>query len=401
MATNENARQDLPYSLSTLSVHADDSLNRHTDVAPPIHLSTTFRYSDDPELLVPINDGEFGPLTAPVYSRLSSPTSTRIETILSSLLHGHALTYSSGLSAFHALLTFLNPKVVAIGGGYHGCHGVLDLHSKLSGCKKVDLFDDAAWDEAKLGKGDLVHVESPINPTGEAVNIVELVEKSRKRGAYVSVDATFAPPPLMEPFKLGADIIMHSGTKYLGGHSDLLCGVLVTKNTEWWEKMFVERIFLGSVMGGLEGWLAIRSLRTLELRVLRQSGNAEKLVRWIHDLVTNGEGSDAEAARKVVAEVKHASLQTDQKWVKEQLPNGFGPVFVISMKSRVLARTLPSKLRLFHHATSLGGVESLIEWRKMSDATVDDRVLRVSIGVENWEDLRDDMLYAFQQLATL
>lgn len=231
------------------------------------------------------------------------------------------------------------------------------------------------------------------------MNIAELAAKARSRGAYVSVDATFAPPPLMQPFALGADIIMHSGTKYIGGHSDLLCGVLVTKNTKWWEQLFTERIFLGNVMGGLEGWLAVRSVRTLEVRVLRQSANAEKLVQWIHGLITIGDGPEAEAAKKVIKEIKHASLQAHLKWVQTQLPNGYGPVFVVSATSKEIARALPSKLKLFHHATSLGGVESLIEWRRMSDDTVDDRVLRISVGVENWEDLRDDLLNAFKQLA--
>jgi cystathionine gamma-synthase len=113
-----------------------------------------------------------------------------------------------------------------------------------------------------------------------------------------------------------------------------------------------------------------------------------------------GRGDDAEAVKRVVGRVTHASLQTsDAEWLKKQMPKGAGPVFSIYMQTATQARCLPSKLRLFDHATSLGGVESLIEWRRMSDASVDERLLRVSVGVENWEDLKADFLAAFGALA--
>jgi cystathionine beta-lyase/cystathionine gamma-synthase len=320
-------------------------------------------------------------------------------------LANHVVSYTSGLSAFHALLVNLVPKVIAISGGYHGCHGVIDLHKKMHGVKTVDLHaDDATWDAAGLGKSDLVHLETPLNPTGEAFSIAKYAERAHARGAYLSVDATFAPPGLQDPFRWGADVVMHSGTKYIGGHSDMLCGILAVKKGEEGLKraktLRAERIFLGAVLGSLEGWLGVRSLRTLDLRVQRQSSSADKLVRWLQDsLDGKGEGKEAEVVKGVVSKISHASLQTaDYDWLKQQMPNGFGPVFSIYMKTPQLARTLPSKLRLFHHATSLGGVESLIEWRRMSDAEVDERLLRVSVGVESWEDLKGDLLGAFKSL---
>ncbi|KAI9659011.1 MAG: hypothetical protein M1821_001971 [Bathelium mastoideum] len=399
------------------------------NVAPALHTSTTFRYTDDLSRLRPTTDeslyeaADLSKQPPYVYSRLTAPNSTRFEQILATLLKGDVVTYSSGLSAFHAALTFLNPKVVAIGhgqlGGYHGCHGVLNLYQRVSGCKIVDLFaDDAVWDAAGLGKGDVVHMESPLNPTGIAYNIAEFADRVRKRGAYLTVDATFGPPPLQNPFVHGADIVMHSGTKYFGGHSDMLCGVLAVNPERerersaqgmetWWKGLMVDRIFLGSVMGSLEGWLGIRSLRTLELRVQRQSQNATELVAWLDSRTkepgvvadTEAAGSEGEAVRKTIAKVMHASLQKeDSAWLKEQMPKGFGPVFAITMQSREMARRLPSKLQLFHHATSLGGVESLIEWRTMSDKEVDDKLLRVSVGVENVEDLQLDLLNGFKSL---
>jgi cystathionine gamma-synthase len=412
------------YHPSTHGVHADDRINILTDVAPPIHTATTFRYPHDPSQLQPVpTEGEFVDLQTPlIYSRLASASTNRLETILAPLMYpdakeeeldgqsglaNHVVSYTSGLSAFHALLVNLVPKVIAISGGYHGCHGVIDLHKKMHGVKTVDLHaDDATWDAAGLGKGDLVHLETPLNPTGEAFSIAKYAERAHARGAYLSVDATFAPPGLQDPFRWGADVVMHSGTKYIGGHSDMLCGILAVKKGEEGLKraktLRAERIFLGAVLGSLEGWLGVRSLRTLDLRVQRQSSSADKLVRWLQDsLDGKGEGKEAEVVKRVVSKISHASLQTaDYDWLKQQMPNGFGPVFSIYMKTPQLARTLPSKLRLFHHATSLGGVESLIEWRRMSDAEVDERLLRVSVGVESWEDLKGDLLGAFKSLGS-
>jgi cystathionine gamma-synthase len=271
--------------------------------------------------------------------------------------------------------------------------------------KTVDLHaDDSTWDEAGLGAGDLVHLETPINPTGEAFQISKYAERAHARGALLSIDSTFAPPGLQDPFAWGADIVMHSGTKYIGGHSDMLCGILALAPTpegaQRAKRMRTERIFLGSVMGNLEGWLGVRSLRTFDLRVQRQSSNAEKLVAWMASaLRSNSLDPETEVVRKVVRKVAHASLQSkDMEWLKTQMPNGFGPVFAFYTHNSTQARSLPSKLKLFDHATSLGGVESLIEWRRMSDSGVDETLLRVSVGVENWEDLKADFVAAFKAL---
>ncbi|KAL3424872.1 Cys/Met metabolism PLP-dependent enzyme [Phlyctema vagabunda] len=399
-------------SLASLTVHADDYLNSGVDVAPPMHVSTTFRYPRDPESLK-VTTNPDDPYEGHIYSRITAPNTTRFEAILSRILKGPALTYSSGLSAFHAALVFLNPKRIAIGEGYHGCHGVIDIHSKLTGLKKLDL-DCAAED---LEAGDVVHVETPLNPTGEARNLQAYAEKAHSRGAFLVVDATFGPPPLLDPFLWGADLVMHSGTKYVGGHSDMLCGILAVNPTRaaegWFDTLARERVYLGNVMGNMEGWLGVRSLRTLEVRVERQASNAEKLVQWLHtalhpqqetaggDTTTLSSGN-TQIVREVVKSITHASLQTEDiksGWLKEQMPNGYGSVFSISMQSPELAKSLPSKLDLFHHATSLGGVESLIEWRSMTDNSVDGRLLRISIGIEGWEDLRDDLLQGFKALA--
>ncbi|KAH7406690.1 pyridoxal phosphate-dependent transferase [Phaeosphaeria sp. MPI-PUGE-AT-0046c] len=408
----------MTYKPSTHAIHADNHTNITTDVAPAIHTATTFRYPRNPDELrpVPADGEEYLDLSTPlVYSRLTNPNINRLETVLTPLIYpsakeedlpslgNHVITYSSGLSAFHALLVNVVPKVIAISGGYHGCHGVIDLHKKMHGVKTVDLHaDDATWDAAGLGKGDLVHLETPINPTGIAFNIAAFAERAHKRGAILSIDSTFGPPGLQDPFAWGADVVMHSGTKYIGGHSDLLCGILaVTPDHEGKQRARVlrsERLFLGSVMGNLEGWLGVRSLRTYELRTKRQSFNVSKLVESLNNSLTASTPKH-DIVQKVVKKIEHASLQTsDFDWLKKQMPNGFGPVFSIYLQTSDQARRLPSKLKLFHHATSLGGVESLIEWRRMSDNGVDETLLRISVGIEDWEDLEADLIAGFKAL---
>ena len=352
---------------------------------------------------------------------------------------------------------YLNPKRISIGDTYHGCHGTISILSRLTGLQKIPL-DCVAED---LQPGDVVHVETPTNPSGEAVCIASYAEKAHSRGAYLIVDSTFGPPGLQDPFEWGADIVYHSGTKYLGGHSDMLCGVLAVRRDDWFWGLRRDRTYLGGVMGSLEGWLGLRSVRTLELRVQRQSYNGEMLVRWLFALlhpddprrgstVLAGEdptlsSGNSVIVRKVVASVSHASIQDvdpgstistgvpvtldasessrtegdgkdpnrkaeptepvtvdgrhETDWLKKQMPNGYGPVFAVRMQTEQLAKAVPSRLRLFNHATSLGGVESLIEWRRMTDPQCHPALLRLSVGVEDWKDLRDDLLSVFADVA--
>ncbi|KAL6403423.1 cystathionine beta-lyase [Ilyonectria robusta] len=384
-------------SLASRGVHADDNIAVHRAVAPAMHVSTTFRYSDDPDLLKPLEYTDpDAPLDSHVYSRYSAPNTTRLEAILTSLLGAPSLTYGSGLSAFHAMLVHLNPKRIAIGEGYHGCHGVIKVLSRLTGLQQLPL--DCAVED--LQPGDVIHVETPLNPTGEARDLAAYAEKARKAGAYLTVDATFAPPPLQNPFQYDVDVVMHSGTKYIGGHSDLLCGVLAVnpKHEGWINSLRDDRLVLGSVMGSLEGWLGIRSLRTFELRVTRQSATASAVVAWLAEQ----QRDPSSVVNALVERIQHASLQpeaaVEDSWLRRQMPGGWGPVFSIYLKDEDAAKRLPSKLHLFHHATSLGGVESLIEWRAMTDAGVDKRLLRVSIGVEGLDDIKHDLLQGLEAL---
>lgn len=329
-----------------------------------------------------------------VYSREFAPNATRFEAILSALIGGQAVSYTTGLAALHAALVLLNPRRVSVGEGYHGSHEVIAVLSRLSGLQKLPLDCSAESLEA----GDVILLETPVNPLGTAFSIEEFAQKAHSRGAYLIVDSTFAPPGLQDPFLWGADIVLHSGSKYFGGHSDLLAGVLATKRQDWTKQLLEDRLALGNVMGNLEAWLGARSLRTLEVRVQRASQNASHLITWLQSALTATAPTDEqELIKSVLGKIHHASLQ-EEPWIKKQMPNGFGPVFAIILTSEEYARVLPSKLKFFHHATSLGGVESLIEWRALSDSRVDRKLLRISVGLENWEDLKGDLLQAFRAL---
>jgi cystathionine beta-lyase/cystathionine gamma-synthase len=331
------------------------------------------------------------------YSRIRAPGNVRFEAALSAVLQADAITYPSGLSAVHAALILLNPGRVSIREDfYFGCHGVLNIVSRMSGLRTLPLECSAE----DLQTGDLILLETPLSPSGEVFNISEYASKAHSRGAYLLVSSTLAPPGLQDPFQWGADLVIHSGSKYIGGHGDALCGVLATKNEAWVIQLRQDRALLGNVLGNLESWLGLRSLRTLEIRVQRQSQSTEKLVRWLDESTREDRANDSLTVQAVVERVQHTSLQvTELPWLRQQMPNGFGSVFSLTMKTERLARRLPSRLGLFVHATSFGGVESSVEWRRMSDRLVDARLVRVSIGLEDWLDLREDLLSAFRQLA--
>ncbi|KAM0258785.1 hypothetical protein ACHAQJ_003627 [Trichoderma viride] len=391
-----DSKRENGLSLATRAVHADADIDGHSAVAPALHTSTTYRFADEPDELVPFKDLQLEEaLGSHAYARYTSPNMVRFEAILTSILGGPTLTYSSGLAAFHAVLVLLNPRHIAIGEGYHGCHGVINLVSRMSGLEKLPLDCDAA----ELQPGDIIHVETPINPTGEAINLQYYADKAHKAGAFLVVDATFGPPPLQNSFDFGADIVLHSGTKYFGGHSDMLCGILaVNPKHDFLLRLHGDRVYLGSVAGNMESWLGMRSLRTLELRVTRQSTTATALVSWFCSQLQDA----STTAHQLVQEVHHASLQPEaaekDSWLQNQMPNGYGPVFSITLKDATLAKRLPSKLRLFQHATSLGGVESLIEWRAMTHTSIDQRLVRISVGVEALEDLTRDLQQGLEAL---
>lgn len=374
----------MAFNYSTAGLHSDDGIETALDIAAPIHVSTTFAYPENLENETPGLEDLDSRL---IYSRLNQPNVDRVEAVLSKIIGGEAVAYSNGLAAFHAAMVFYNPKVVMVGQGYSGVAGILSLLNRNYGTKIIDLDDDPSL----LNEGDVIHLETPVNPHAKARDIEKYAAIAKSRGAKLVIDATFAPPPLFDPFKWGADMIMHSGSKYFGGHSDALSGVLAVRTREEREKLRLDRLLLGTILPSLESWALLRSLRTYNLRIKQQSESANTIVAYLVKHIDE---------LPLLQEVSHASLQ-EEDFVKRQLPLGGGPVFQIAAINQESAMKLPAKLKYFHHCTSLGGVESMIEWRIMSDTKIAPNILRVSIGLEETNDLLRDLVEALGGKFTL
>ncbi|KAG6335202.1 hypothetical protein ID866_3873 [Astraeus odoratus] len=387
--------RELQVGLSgTVLVHGDHALG--AEVAPSISVTTTFRAvppDGDPDGLAAMNPHQH------IYSRYSQNVTSRVEQILSKINNGHAITYASGLAAAFSALVYYKPNRIAISGGYLGCHGVIDIYfrGRPASTSVISLDDE-------FQEGDLCWLETPLNPTGESRDIKYYADKIHAVGGRLVVDSTFGPPPLQYPFKFGADCVFHSGTKYFGGHSDLLCGILVVKTAEEREKLWNDRVFMGNTIGSLESWLLLRSLRTMHLRVPRQSGSATEVAQWLAKAVLP-EGQEFDGIPGgVLTQVWHSSLQgTDERGFNpaSQMEGGYNATFSILLSRREYAEALPHALEFFIPATSLGGVESLIEQRFKADPKEDPHLVRLSIGVEEVEDLKDDLRKGLQTVAKL
>ena len=418
-----------PPQLDTLAIHADqpDHIKEPAyPVAPSISVSTTFHQPHPDSDLAHTGHGEPHPEDAfHIYSRYSQDTRVRSERVISGMMKGHALLYSSGLSAADAIADLLLPTTIAIRRGYFGVHGVFQKYAQGRSVKFIDLDDEYPTQEGTPSQDSdvrrgatLVWLETPLNPTGEARNIEHDAQRAHAAHAFLAVDATLAPPPLQNPFQHGADFVMHSGTKYFGGHSDLLVGIVATQNYQQFVALWKERSISGRVPGSLETFLLLRSLRTMPLRVRHQSATATNLVQFLYSL-TEGQlpaehVPDDIAHGRFVKQVWHSSLQPRPAYPEEvadtqkenhafdpktQLPIGGSPTFGLLTAHADYAKYLPHFLSYFVPATSLGGVESLIEQRVIASPDTDPRLIRISVGLEDLEDLRNDLLQAM--LATL
>ncbi|KAK9899917.1 PLP-dependent transferase [Cystobasidium minutum MCA 4210] len=434
-----------PLDIASLLIHADTLEDEEIPVGVPISTSTTFRhpkpssaatpgfteqkkgelYNDKPEGYTG-TEGDDAPPYDPqhpdrhIYSRYTQPVMTRTEKVLSAALNGHAIMFTTGLSSILAALLLYQPEVVAIAEGYHGTHCTLDLYTRTrEGVKIIHTDDDFA---PYKDKRVLCWLETPVNPKGICRDIAKYEKKTRALPhGKLAIDSTFAPPPLQDPFEFGADLVMHSGTKYFNGHSDALLGVLATKSKEEWLKLWEIRTYAGMVPGSLESWLVLRSLRTLNLRVTRQSATATAFATWLNEVATNapdaGQSYDG-CPGGILKTVWHAALQGldgvtgdgfnplagsavgDEKHIKKPQMTGGPACFGILTTKKEYATWLPHKLNLMVPATSLGGVESLIEHRIISDVGADPCLIRLSIGLEDLEDLKEDFRNAFKALLT-
>ncbi|MCE9544028.1 MAG: aminotransferase class I/II-fold pyridoxal phosphate-dependent enzyme [Planctomycetia bacterium] len=340
------------------------------------------------------------------YSRSGNPTRDGLQATLASLEGGvGALAFSSGMAATHAVTMLLSSgdHVVTSADCYGGTYRLLHKVCDRAGLtvSLAPSHDLAAVEKAIRPNTKLLWIETPGNPLLSITDIAACAKLAHDRGLLLGVDSTFATPVLTRPLELGADIVMHSATKYLGGHSDLLGGALVVRDKALYDRLYFIQNATGAVMGPLESFLCSRGLKTLELRVREQCRTAAQLADYL-------------AGQKQVRQVYYPGLSTHQghELAARQMDGGFGAMICFDVQGDFqVAKNVVQRTRLFHLAVSLGAVESLIEQpAAMSHASYDpaaraahgitDTLVRLSVGLEAFEDLRDDLDQALQASAT-
>ena len=374
-----------PHGLATRALHVGQGPDPSTGaVVVPIHLATTFAQESP------------GRHQGYEYSRSGNPTRANLEECLASLEGAaHGLAFSSGLAATTTVMLLLDPgdHVVYTEDVYGGTFRLFDKVFRRYGLDftAVDPTDPDAVAAAMTDRTRLVWLESPTNPLLRVVDLDAVSELVHGAGALVAVDSTFASPVLQRPLELGADLVIHSSTKFLGGHSDVLGGAVLTSDDALAERMRFHQNAVGAVPSPFDCWLLLRGLKTLQLRVLRQCDNALTVARWL-------EGQDA------VVQVYYPGLETHpgHALARRQMGGHFGGVVSFEVSSGEAARSFLERLRVFTLAESLGAVESLAESPAMmthasipeetrTRVGVSDGLLRLSVGIEDVDDLLADL----------
>lgn len=343
---------------------------------PPITMTSTF----------------FGALAAqpgePVYARFSNPSWEPLEEAVAHLEGAEvpALAYASGMAAVAAAFSLVPVGGVAVvpTASYNGTIGLArQLHEEGAiVLREVDPTDVEATVAAFEGAA-LVCLESPTNPLLEVLDLPRLIEAAKRHGAIVAIDNTFSTPLRQRPLSLGADLVVHSATKFIAGHSDVLLGIVVPRSEELRTRLIGKRTLQGAIPGPFEAWLALRGLRTLGVRLDRAEANAAELARRLSE-------------RAELSRVRYPGLPTDpgHELAKAQL-DGYGAIVSIEFSGGAeAAERFVLALQLITPATSLGGVETLAERRRRHAAEpveVPDSLVRLSIGIQHIEDLWADI----------
>lgn len=366
----------------SLLAHAGGGFDAATGaVVPPIQTATTFVRDEDYEPVLPGH----------IYSRDSNALYRKTEKLLAALEGGEdSRLFASGMAAIAAIVRSVRPggTLLAQSGIYWGTTLFLRKHCARNNIALVeaDASDLSAFrDEFSVTQPDLVWLEVPSNPFLKVADIRKIAELCNGTSAVLCVDATAATPLILKPLSFGADLVMHSATKALNGHSDLLGGVVSTSNasSEVWTFISEERQNAGAVLGSFETWLLLRGLRTLALRVERMNSNAIDLARSLE-------------AHPKVKSVLYPGLKShpQHSLAKSQMTNGFGSLMSIMVDGgKDESLKVAGALDIFQRATSLGGTESLVEHRftiEGEGSGIPENLLRLSIGIEHGNDLIAD-----------
>ena len=336
---------------------------------PPIALNSTFHTG--------------GPIG---YARSGNETWSALEDAISSLEGGKTLIFSSGMAAIGAILSILPSKaiIVAAKNGYQGTTNILkNLHESE---KLIVRFVDPTNTKeilAAIPGSQIIHLESPVNPLLDVIDLPQVIKFAKESGAGVSIDNTFATPMNQNPLTMGADISMHSVTKYLSGHSDVLLGSLSTNDPALYSRLEQARKYGGAIAGPFEAWLALRGIRTFAVRMQRSQENALELANRL-------------AKEPRVSRVRYPGLVTDPNHlVAKSFMKGFGAMISFEPKGTPdQVDLMCDSSKLITNATSLGGVESIWERRRRWETeseTIPVNLIRFSVGIENVDDLWADI----------
>jgi len=378
---------------------ADSEISAYGATQMPVFHSVTFNYHD----LDTWKDVALGKKDGHIYTRNSNPTVHVFEEKVRILEGAEAATsFSTGMAAIsNTLFTMLSPgdRVVSIKDTYGGTSKILLEHLPHFGID-VQLCDttDHEQIEKEIAKGcRAVYLESPTNPTLKVMDLARLAKVAKVAGATVIVDNTFASPINQNPLKLGADLVIHSATKFLGGHSDALGGI-VCGNKEMVKKIYHFKEIFGASLDPMSAYFLIRGIKTLELRVNRQNNNAMQLASFLQD-------------HPKIEQVFYPGLETDpgHEIAKQQM-SGYGGVFSFSLKGGYNnIKLLLENLKYAHLAASLGSVGTLIgtpkttshvetSFEEMKELGIPENLIRCAVGIENIEDLINDFKSALEKV---
>jgi cystathionine gamma-lyase len=375
------------FGLGTLAIHGGQSPDPSTGaVMTPIYATSTYAQSSP------------GVHQGFEYSRTHNPTRFAYERCIASLEGGRrGFAFASGLAATSTLLELLDSgdHIIAMDDLYGGSYRLFERVRRRSAgldFSFVDLTDPTKFEAAITPKTKLVWIETPTNPLLKIVDITAIAAIAKKHGLLVAVDNTFASPILQRPLEHGADIVMHSATKYLNGHSDMVGGMLVVgDNAELGEQLAFLQNSVGAVQGPFDSFLALRGLKTLHLRMKAHCDNAMALAQWLQ-------------AHEAVSEVIYPGLPSHPHHaLASRQMDGFGGMLSIRLKGGFeAAKRFCERLELFTLAESLGGVESLVNHpavmthasippERRASLGIGDELVRLSVGVEDVADLRADL----------
>ena len=356
-------------------------------VMPPVFQTSTFAQVSPGK---PVGEYE--------YSRAANPTRTALEDALASIENGtRGLAFSSGLAATDSVMKLLKPgdEVIAMDDLYGGTYRMFARIYQDFGIKFhfADMTNLAKLESLINTNTKLVWVETPTNPLMKLADIAKVAKITKKHNLLFAVDNTFATPYLQKPLDLGADIVMHSATKYLGGHSDVIAGALIVKDKDLGEKLHFAQFATGGTLGPMDSYLVLRGIKTLHLRVQRHCENGQKVAEFLEK-------------HPVIKRVYYPGLEShpNHDIAKKQMIGGFGGMVTFTFKSgkKEDAISFLEKIKVFTLAESLGGVESLanhpalmthasVPVEKRTEIGITDDMVRLSVGVEDIQDLLQDL----------